>query len=135
MICKILCVWILDFVVGVHMIHHTLKAPCRGWAMLLIWDVTSSAGAKDYYAACLAPGTAPDRQGYFSEGQESPGLYGGKLGEELGLAGKPVDQETVDRLCDNINPATGKKLTPRTNDCRRGCKDFTFSGPKPFAVV
>jgi conjugative relaxase-like TrwC/TraI family protein len=103
--------------------------------MLLIWDVTSAADAKNYYSACLAPGVQPDRQGYYSEGQESPGRYGGKLAEELGLAGKPVDKETFDRLCDNRHPFEDRPLTPRTNDYRRVCKDFTFSGPKSFSII
>jgi conjugative relaxase-like TrwC/TraI family protein len=103
--------------------------------MLLIWDVTSATDAKDYYATCLASGTVPDRQGYYSEGQESPGVYGGKLAGMLGLGGKAVDEATFSQLCDNINPATGKPLTPRTNEFRRVCKDFTFSGPKSFSII
>jgi conjugative relaxase-like TrwC/TraI family protein len=103
--------------------------------MLLIWDVTSAADAKDYYGACLAPGRRPDRQGYYSEGQESPGIHLGKLAEELGLAGKTVDQAAFDRLCDNRHPLIDKPLTPRTNDFRRVLKDFTFSGPKSFSII
>jgi conjugative relaxase-like TrwC/TraI family protein len=103
--------------------------------MLLIWDVTSGADAKDYYSACLAPGGQMDRQGYYSEGQESAGLYGGKLAEELGLAGKPVDKATFDRLCDNRHPFEDRPLTLRTNDYRRVCKDFTFSGTKSFSII
>ena len=83
----------------------------------------------------LRTGRQPDRQGYYSEGQESPGLYGGKLGEELGLAGKPVDKATFDRLCDNLHPFEDRPLTPRTNDFRRVCKDLTFSGPKSFSII
>src|ERR1700731_1836396 len=114
------------------MIHHTLKAPCRGLTMLLMWDVDSGTDAKDYYAGCLAPGTASDRQGYYSEGQESARRYSGKVGEELGLAGKVVDQETFERLCDNRMPFEDK---PRTNDFRRVLKDLRFSGPKSFPIV
>ena len=87
--------------------------------MLLTWDVTSASDAKNYYAASFSPDGKPTRQDYYSEGQESPGRFGGKLAERLGLAGKPVDKETFDRLCDNINPATGESLTPRTNEARR----------------
>ena len=103
--------------------------------MLLIWDVTSAAGAKHYYAACLEAGSVPDRQGYYSEGQESPGFYSGKLAERLGIAGQPVDKETFERLCDNLHPTEDGPLTPRTNDFRRVCKDFTFSAPKSFSIV
>ena len=103
--------------------------------MLLIWDVTSAADAKSYYAACFGSEGVPDRQGYYSEGQESPGLYGGKLGERLGLAGQVVDKASFDRLCDNLHPFADESLTPRTNDFRRVCKDFTFSGPKSYAIA
>lgn len=103
--------------------------------MLLIWDVSSAADAKNYYAACFDADRVPDRQGYYSEGQESPGMYGGKLAERLGLAGQVVDKQSFDRLCDNLHPSGGTPLTPRTNDYRRVCKDLTFSGPKSFSIV
>ena len=75
------------------------------------------------------------RQDYYSEGQESPGKFGGKLGDVLGLSGKPVDKATFDGLCDNRHPFLDKPLTPRTNDHRRVCYDFTISGPKSFSIV
>ena len=75
--------------------------------MLTIYDVTSATDAKNYYASSVSPEAASARRDYYSEGQESPGLYGGKLAEELGLAGKSVDKETFDRLCDNLHP-TGR---------------------------
>lgn len=103
--------------------------------MLLIWDVTSAADAKNYYAECLASAQMPDQLSYYSEGQESPGRYGGMLGEELGLAGKVVDEATFARLCDNRHPFEDRPLTPRTNEFRRVCKDFTFSGPKSFSII
>lgn len=102
--------------------------------MLTIYDVTSATDAKNYYASSVSPEAASARRDYYSEGQESPGLYGGKLAEELGLAGKIIDKETFDRLCDNLRP-DGTPLTQRTNDYRRVCKDFTFSGPKSFSII
>ena len=53
----------------------------------------------------------------------------------LGLAGKPVDEATFHRLCDNRHPTQDKPLTPRTNDHRRVCYDFTISGPKSFSII
>jgi hypothetical protein len=103
--------------------------------MLLTWDVTSATDAKNYYSSCLTPGGGSSRQDYYSEGQESPGRYGGKLGERLGLNGKVVDKETFDRLCDNMHPTEDEPLTPRTNEKRRVCKDLTFSGPKSFSII
>jgi conjugative relaxase-like TrwC/TraI family protein len=103
--------------------------------MLTHHVVTSSTNAKQYYGASVSPGEASTRRDYYAEGQESPGTYGGKLAEVLGLAGKPVDQETFFRLCDNLHPLTGRKLKPRDNDFSRVCYDFTVSGPKSFSIV
>ncbi len=103
--------------------------------MLLTWDVTSASDAKNYYGSSVSPGADSSRHDYYSEGQESPGLFGGKLGERLGLAGKVVDQATFHRLCDNLHPTEDATLTPRTNETRRVCKDLTFSGPKSFSII
>jgi conjugative relaxase-like TrwC/TraI family protein len=103
--------------------------------MLLIYEVTSAADAKNYYAGSVAMEARPSRQDYYSEGQEAPGRYGGKLAEQLGIAGKVVDKKSFDRLCDNLHPTGPGKLTPRTNDKRRVCYDFTFSGPKSYGVI
>ena len=103
--------------------------------MLLTWDVTSASDAKNYYASSVSPGADSPRHDYYSEGQESPGRFGGKLGERLGLAGQVVDKATFDRLCDNLHPTEDEPLTPRTNESRRVCKDLTFSGPKSFSII
>lgn len=104
--------------------------------MLLIWEITSGSEAKSYYGGSVAVAAKPARQEYYSEGQEAPGRYSGKLAEELGLAGKVVDKKSFERLCDNGHPTkAGAKLTPRTNDNRRICYDFTFSGPKSYSII
>jgi conjugative relaxase-like TrwC/TraI family protein len=103
--------------------------------MLLSYEVTSASRAKDYFATSVSPEAIASRQDYYSEGQESPGKYGGKLADVLGLAGKPVDEATFHRLCDNRHPTQDKPLTPRTNDHRRVCYDFTISGPKSFSII
>lgn len=103
--------------------------------MLLIWHVTSSTDAKNYYASSVSPGAEPSRQDYYSEGQESPGRYGGGLAEQLGLWGKQVDKESFERLCDNLHPFRDESLTPRTNDERRIACDMTVSGPKSFSIL
>ena len=102
---------------------------------LIIYEVTSAQQAKDYYAGGIEGSPAPSRQDYYSEGQEVVGVFGGKLGETLGLAGKPVDKATFDRLCDNLHPTLDQSLTQRTNDKRRVCYDFTFSCPKSWSVL
>jgi conjugative relaxase-like TrwC/TraI family protein len=92
--------------------------------MLRIHEVTSATQAKRYYAV----------SDYFSEGQEVAGRYMGKLAGMLGLSGTVVPS-VFEQLCDNLNPKTGKSLTPRTNGERRVGKDFLFSAPKSFSVL
>jgi conjugative relaxase-like TrwC/TraI family protein len=103
--------------------------------MLLIYEITSAQQAKNYYAGGIVASPLPSRQDYYSEGQEVAGVFSGKLAEELGLAGKPVDKTTFDRLCDNLHPTLNKPLTPRTNSQRRIAYDFTFSAPKSWSMV
>jgi conjugative relaxase-like TrwC/TraI family protein len=92
--------------------------------MLRIRTVTTASDAKNYYAEA----------DYYAEGQETVGKWGGKLAEKLGLSGT-VTKEAFDQLCDNINPATGEKLTPRTNENRRVGYDMVYAGPKSFSVL
>ena len=54
--------------------------------MLLTWDVTSASDAKNYYSSSVSLDGKSSRQDYYSEGQESPGRFGGKLGDRLGLS-------------------------------------------------
>jgi conjugative relaxase-like TrwC/TraI family protein len=104
--------------------------------MLTHYEVTSASDAKNYYGSSVSPGAASSRQGYYAEGQETAGKYGGKLAAGLGLDGKPVDQATFERLCDNLHPfEEDKPLTARTNDYRVVCYDFTFSAPKSFSII
>lgn len=92
--------------------------------MLRIHPQTSAADVKKYF----------DVADYYSEGQETVGMWGGELAATLGLSGR-VTKSPFDMLCDNINPLTGGSLTPRTNDNRRIGYDFTFSGPKSFSIL
>src|SRR5664279_5598095 len=92
--------------------------------MLTIYPQTSAADVKKYF----------DVADYYSEGQETVGLWGGKLSDTLGLTGT-VSKQAFDLLCDNINPATGKPLTPRTNENRRVGYDMVYAGPKSFSVI
>lgn len=103
--------------------------------MLLSHVVTSKSDAKNYFAASLSPAAATARHDYYAEGQESPGVYGGKLAEALGIAGLTADAESFGRLCDNLHPLTAKKLKPRNNEFSRICYDFTISGPKSFSIA
>ena len=92
--------------------------------MLTIYGQTSAAAVKNYF-------TAAD---YYSEGQETVGHWGGKLAPLLGLRGE-VEKADFDRMCDNLHPVTGERLTQRTNDHRRIGYDFVLSGPKSFSIA
>ncbi len=67
-----------------------------------------------------------DTSDYYSEGTEAVGCWFGKLAAELGLEG-PVTKDAFGQMCDNINPKTGKSLTPRTKQNRRVGDDMVFS--------
>lgn len=84
----------------------------------------SAADAKRYYAA-------PD---YYAEGHAHRNEFGGRGAERLGIAG-PADKLAFERLCDNLHPVTGEQLTQRMNAERVVGIDFTFDGPKGFAVL
>ena len=92
--------------------------------MLRITQQDSAADAKRYYASA----------DYYSEGQEIVGSWGGRGAQRLGLDGV-VDRESFDRLCDNLHPQTGQKLTARTRSARTVGYDFTFSVPKSVSVL
>jgi len=85
--------------------------------MLRFHTGTSAYGVKKYFEGA----------DYYAE--ETVGRWGGKLAGRLGLTG-PVDKASFGQLCDNINPLTGKPLTPRTNGSRRVGEDMIFSLPK-----
>src|SRR5271154_3262216 len=92
--------------------------------MIRITQQDSAAGAKCYYAVA----------DYYSEGQELIGSWGGKGASRLGLSGT-VDKFSFERLCDNLDPQTGKPLTVRTRSERRVGYDFTFSVPKSVSLL
>jgi conjugative relaxase-like TrwC/TraI family protein len=92
--------------------------------MLRITQQDSAKAAKSYY-------TTAD---YYSEGQEIVGSWGGKGASRLELEGT-VDKFSFERLCDNLDPRTGKKLTARTRSERTVGYDFTFSVPKSVSLL
>src|SRR5580658_10436766 len=92
--------------------------------MIRISQQDSAKGAKSYYATA----------DYYSEGQELVGSWGGKGASRLGLEGT-VDKLSFDRLCDNLDPRTGKPLTVRTRSERTVGYDFTFSVPKSVSLL
>jgi conjugative relaxase-like TrwC/TraI family protein len=98
--------------------------------MLRITPSTSAKGAKEYFTQSLSR----DDTGYYHEGQELAGQWGGKGSQMLGLSGA-VSQEAYFALCDNRNPSNGERMSPRNKDDRRVGFDFTFSAPKSVSVL
>ena len=96
--------------------------------MLNITLTKSALGAKKYFAEEFS------REAYYTEGPDVRSVWGGKLAEQLGLEGQ-VDQKNFDLLCDNINPATGTRLTVRSSDNRRIAYDLTFNSVKSASLA
>ncbi len=92
--------------------------------MLRVIQTKSAEGAKSYYS----------RSDYLSEGQELVGKWGGKGAKMLGLTGE-VDKQSFDRLCDNLDPRSGERLTLRTKENRSVGYDFNFHAPKCLSLA
>jgi conjugative relaxase-like TrwC/TraI family protein len=97
--------------------------------VLFINHRTNAQEAKDYFTRHM------ERSDYYlRDSQEMPGEWHGLGSELLGLSGT-VDKDRYFSLCDNINPATGKRLTPHTKGDRRILYDFTFDAPKSVSLA
>lgn len=92
--------------------------------MLRVIQNRSAASAKSYYS----------HSDYLSEGQELTGFWGGRAAKLLGLSGE-VDKTSFDRLCDNLHPINGQKLTLRTRSDRTVGYDFNFHCPKGVSLA
>ena len=92
--------------------------------MLRIVQSASSGRAKSYYSSA----------DYYTQGQELTGVWRGEGARLLGLAGE-VTPLAWDRLCDNLDPRTGERLTARTDVNRRVGYDLNFHVPKSVSVL
>jgi conjugative relaxase-like TrwC/TraI family protein len=92
--------------------------------MLRITQQVSADAAKQYFATA----------DYYTEGQELIGRWGGEGAKLLGLEGA-VSGRAFNRLCDNLHPTAGRRLTPRTKDDRTVGYDFTWSVPKSVSLL
>jgi conjugative relaxase-like TrwC/TraI family protein len=99
--------------------------------------------AKEYFEEHLCVGD------YYSEGEHISGQWIGKGAERLGLRGR-VGQDEFLRLCENLHPQTGQRLTQRQKTTRwmlgekgdeleaanrRVFYDFTISPPKDVSIL
>jgi conjugative relaxase-like TrwC/TraI family protein len=99
--------------------------------------------AKKYFEEHLCVGD------YYMEGQSVSGQWFGKGAEDLGLTGMTQAEDFL-RLCDNLHPRTGERLTQRQNTTRvevdaegkshkatnrRVFFDFTLSPPKSVSIA
>jgi conjugative relaxase-like TrwC/TraI family protein len=92
--------------------------------MLRITQQRNAKSAKRWYATA----------DYYSQGQGIVGSWGGKGASRLGLRGT-VDRLRFRRLCDNLEPRTGKRMTVRTRSRRTVGYDFKFSVPKSVSLL
>src|SRR5207244_11026574 len=99
--------------------------------------------AKKYFEEHLCVGD------YYMEGQSVSGQWFGKGAEDLGLTGMTQADKFL-RLCDNLHPQTGQRLTQRQNTTREDVDadgklhkaanrrvffDFTLSPPKSVSIA
>jgi len=71
---------------------------------------------------------------YYSQNQQTPGHWFGKGAERLGLTGE-ANMEQFKRLCHNLHPATGLRLTVRNAPNARSGYDFVISAPKSVSIM
>jgi len=73
---------------------------------------------------------------YYTEQESQAGYWVGQGVERLGLRNDTdVSREWVLRLCDNLHPETGAKLTQLQLSERRIFFDFTCSAPKSVSIL
>src|ERR1700678_4009296 len=84
--------------------------------------------AKAYFSDALS------KSDYYVSDQEMAGYWQGKLAGRMGLKGATT-KEAFFALCENINPATGEPLTPRTKEERTTGYDINFHCPKSVSVL
>ncbi len=96
--------------------------------MIRMVQSSSEGQAKSYFSDALL------KADYFINDQELNGRWHGKIAERLGVTGFAT-KETFFALCENKNPVTGGKLTPRTKEERTVGYDINFHCPKSISIL
>jgi conjugative relaxase-like TrwC/TraI family protein len=96
--------------------------------MIRIVASTSSKYAKSYFTEGL------NRADYYTNDQEMPGQFGGKLCERLGISGA-VTRDNFFSLCENRHPLTGEQLTSHQRKERTCGWDISFHVPKSASLI
>lgn len=102
-------------------------------SMLRITVNRSATGAKKYYSESYYS-EGKNTLDYYSEKEQSIGLWGGKAAEKLRLSGE-IYKEDFAALCDNLNPNTEVRLTERNGAERRVGYDLTFNASKSVSLA
>ena len=96
--------------------------------MIRMVQINSAQHAKSYFNDSL------NQSDYYLNDQELPRQFGGRIVQRLGLE-TAINRDVFQLLCDNINPITGKNLTPRQKQNRRVGYDINFHCPKSVSVL
>lgn len=96
--------------------------------MIRMIQSNAAGHAKAYFSDALS------KSDYYVSDQELAGYWQGKLADRLGLSGA-TSKEAFFALCENVHPATGGHLTPRTREARRVGYDINFHCPKSVSVL
>ncbi len=96
--------------------------------MVRINPFNSTGGIIDYFTSEYS------REGYYTDGEEMTGVWGGVGAWKLGLKGE-VGKEAFQAFCENMNPATMRQLTSRMKANRRIGYDINFHPPKSVTLL
>lgn len=96
--------------------------------MLRIIQSSNSVSVKRYFDEGLS------KNDYYTEGQETNGIWFGKGAEKLGLFGL-VDKQNFENVIDNLDPKSGKSISMKKVENRIVGYDFNFHVPKSVSIV
>lgn len=96
--------------------------------MIRMIQSTSSKTAKKYFNEALS------ETEYYLNSQELCGRFHGRIASRLNI-GSIATKDIFHMLCDNVNPNSGKALTPRVKDYRTIGYDINFHCPKSVSIL